>query len=100
MKLKVIMTWDIAAEKEREYFDFVVREFIPGLQRRGFELNDAWATVYGKRPQVLIGATLPDMPRVKKALASDEWKKLNNLLLGFVQNFSLKVVEAREGFQF
>jgi hypothetical protein len=100
MKLKVIMTWDIAAEKEREYFDFVVREFIPGLQRLGFELNDAWATVYGKRPQVLIGATLPDMPRVKKALASDEWKKLNNLLLGFVQNFSLKVVEAREGFQF
>ena len=100
MGLKVIMTWDIAPEKEREYFEFVVRDFIPGLQRLGFELNDAWATVYGKRPQILIGATLPDMPKVKKVLVSDEWKKLHDQLLGFVQNFTLKVVEAREGFQF
>jgi hypothetical protein len=100
MGLKVIMTWDIAPEKEREYFEFVVRDFIPGLQRLGFELNDAWATVYGKHPQILIGATLPDMPKVKKVLVSDEWKKLHDQLLGFVLNFTLKVVEAREGFQF
>jgi hypothetical protein len=100
MGLKVIMTWDITPEKEREYFEFVVRDFIPGLQRLGFELNDAWATVYGKHPQILVGATLPDMPKVKKVLVSDEWKKLHDQLLGFVQNFTLKVVEAREGFQF
>jgi hypothetical protein len=100
MSLKVIMTWDIAPEKEREYFEFVVREFIPGLQRQGLELNDAWATVYGKHPQILIGATLPDMPKVKKVLTSDEWKKLHDKLLGYVQNFTLKVIEGKEGFQF
>ena len=26
---KLIMTWDIAPEREQEYFEFVVREFIP-----------------------------------------------------------------------
>ena len=50
------MTWDIAPEHEQEYFEFVVREFIPGVQRLGFELSDAWATVYGDQPQILVGA--------------------------------------------
>jgi hypothetical protein len=100
MSLKVIMTWDILPEKEREYFEFVMREFIPGLQRLGFELSDAWATVYGKQPQILIGASLPDMAKVKKVLDSDEWKKLHEQLMVFVQEFSLKVAEAKTGFQF
>ncbi|NMB58917.1 MAG: hypothetical protein GYA12_07100, partial [Chloroflexi bacterium] len=47
MSVKLIMTWDISAEQEQDYFEFVVREFIPGVQRMGFELSDAWATVYG-----------------------------------------------------
>jgi hypothetical protein len=56
--------------------------------------------VYGKHPQILIGATLPDMPKVKKVLTSDEWKKLHDKLQGYVQNFTLKVIEGKEGFQF
>jgi hypothetical protein len=40
------------------------------------------------------------MPKVKKVLVSDEWKKLHDQLLGFVLNFTLKVIEAKEGFQF
>jgi hypothetical protein len=100
MAYKVIMTWDIASDKEREYFEFVVREFIPGLQKLGFDLSDAWATVYGKQPQILLGAVQPTLKKVDEVLSSDTWKTLQEQLSAFIQNFDLKVVESKNTFQF
>jgi hypothetical protein len=98
--VKLILTWDIAPEREQEYFEFVVREFIPGVQRLGFELSDAWATVYGNRPQIMVGAVLPTTSRVRQILRSNEWKSLNNQLKDYVHNYAQKVVVSRNGFQF
>jgi hypothetical protein len=86
MAYKLIMTWDILPEREQEYFEFVVREFIPGVQKLGFDLTDAWATIYGTRPQIMVGATLPSLARVNRVLHSDDWSSLNNQLQDFVQN--------------
>lgn len=100
MAYKLIMTWDILPEREKEYFEFVVREFIPGVQRLGFELTDAWATIFGSHPQIMVGATLPSMPRIQRVLQSEDWQSLSNQLQDYVQNFDQKVVEAQGGFQF
>lgn len=100
MNYKLIMTWDILPEREQEYFEFVVREFIPGVQRMGFELTDAWATIYGTRPQIMVGATLPSMKRIQHVLTSEDWSRLHGQLQDYVMNFSQKVVEAQGGFQF
>lgn len=100
MPVKLLMSWDIAPDHEQEYFEFVVREFIPGVQRMGFELSDAWATVFGEQPQILVGAVAPTDARARQIMNSAEWKSLNNQLLDFVRNYSIKVVESRTGFQF
>ena len=100
MAVKVIMTWDITPDREQEYFEFVIREFIPGVQRLGFELSDAWATVYGGQPQIMVGAVLPTFNRAQEIMLSGEWRSLENQLLDYVQNFTQKIVEARGGFQF
>lgn len=94
------MTWDITQGQEQEYFEFVVREFIPGVQRLGFELSDAWATVYGNRPQILVGAVLPSLPKVKQVMRSSDWKSLHNQLQDFVTNYTEKIVPSQGGFQF
>ena len=100
MSYKLIMTWDIAPEREQEYFEFVVREFIPGVQRLGLTLTDAWATLYGNQPQIMVGATLASLPEVQEVLGSSEWQSLNNQLQDFVKNYEQKVVESQSGFQF
>jgi hypothetical protein len=100
MAYKLIMTWDILPEREQEYFEFVVREFIPGVQRLGFEVTDAWATIFGSRPQIMVGATLPSLIRVQRTLQSEDWQLLSSKLQDYVQNFNQKVVEAQGGFQF
>ncbi len=100
MAVKLLMSWDIAPDREQEYFEFVVREFIPGIQRLGLELNEAWATVYGNQPQILVGALMPSIPKLTEVMRTSEWKQLNNQLLEFVKNYQYKVVNAQGGFQF
>jgi hypothetical protein len=100
MTAKLIMTWDIAPEHDQDYFEFVVREFIPGVQRLGLQLSDAWATVYGDQPQIMVGALLPSGTEGFAILNSPEFKTLNTKLRDYVVNYSQKIVEGREGFQF
>ncbi len=100
MPLKLIMTWDISPQHEQEYFEFVVREFIPGVQRLGLELNDAWATVFGSHPQILVGAVIPEGKDATNVLNTPEWTSLHNQLMDYVVNYEEKLVNSQGGFQF
>jgi hypothetical protein len=94
------MTWDIAAERDQEYFEFIIGEFIPGVQRLGLQPAEAWATLYGAYPQIQVGLIAADAPQARKILASNDWALLQERLFGYVKNYSHKVVPARGGFQF
>jgi hypothetical protein len=100
MPVKLLMTWDISPDREQEYFEFVIGEFIPGIQRLGLETAEAWATIYGEYPQIMVAMLAPDLPDAQRVLNSAEWKRLREQLFGFVKNFSHKVVPAKSGFQF
>jgi len=100
VSIKLIMTWDIRPEHEQEYFEFVVREFIPGVQRLGLDLQDAWATVYGDHPQIQVGAVFPPNVNPNTVLDSPEWTSLHNQLLDYIDNYTQKLVNPQGGFQF
>lgn len=100
MSVKVLMTWDIAAERDQEYFEFVIGEFIPGVQRLGLQPAEAWATLYGSYPQIQVGLVATDADQAHRILKSDDWTQLQDRLFNYVKNFSYKVVPARGGFQF
>jgi hypothetical protein len=97
---KLIMTWDINPEHEQEYFEFVVREFLPQIQKLGFQLSDAWVTVYGGQPQIMVAAVLPSMEQIRIVMHSDQWGNLIMRLMDFVTNYQAKIVPATSGFQF
>ncbi len=100
MNVKVIMSWDIIQGREQEYFEFVVRSFMPGVQKLGMALSDAWVTIYGDHPQILVGAIVPGIERARAIIHSDEWSRLNNQLQDFVTNYDLKLAPLQGGFQF
>ncbi|MGD0574441.1 MAG: hypothetical protein ABSB61_03615 [Anaerolineales bacterium] len=97
--VKLLMTWDIVPGQEQEYFEFIIREFLPGLQSLGIEPTDAWYTAYGEGPQIMAGGTTPDMAAMRRTLSSKEWQELREKLLRHVENFNFKLVKARAGFQ-
>jgi hypothetical protein len=96
--VKLLMTWDIVPGREQEYFEFVVREFLPGMQQIGLQPSDAWLTVYGEQPQIMAAAQMPTLTAMQKILGSPEWESLVNQLLDYVENYSYKVIQARAGF--
>ena len=100
MTVKVLMTWDISGERDQEYFEFVIGEFIPGVQRLGLQPSEAWATIYGDYPQIQVGLLASDEVQARKVLNSDDWSVLQERLFNYVKNFSYKVVPARGRFQF
>ncbi len=99
MAVKLLMTWDILPGQEQEYFEFVVREFIPGMQKLGLKPNDAWYTYYGEHPQIMATAVMNTMDEMEDVLESDDWYDLTQQLMDYVEDFNFKIIQARSGFQ-
>lgn len=100
MPVKVLMTWDIAPDHEQEYFEFVIGEFVPGIQRLGLQPAEAWATLYGAYPQIQVTLLADSAAQARDALASNDWGQLQDRLFTYIKNYACKVVPARGGFQF
>jgi len=96
---KLLMSWNIQRGREEEYFEFVIRDFGPGLIKLGVQPTDAWYTQYGDRPQILTGGVVEDLESLQRALASDEWRKLKTKLLTYITDYSQKIIRASESFQ-
>ena len=99
MTVKLLMTWNIVPGREQDYFEFVVRDFVPGMQRMGLEPSDAWFTMYGQQPQIMTGAQMPTLSDLERVLASEEWQSLVRQLADYVEDYQFKIVPARVGFQ-
>jgi len=100
MPVKLVMTWDIAPDHEQDYFEFVIGEFVPGVQRLGLQPVEAWATIFGNYHQIQVGMLADDLTGVQRVLRSDGWSLLQDKLFALVQNYSYKIVPAHSGFQF
>ncbi len=99
MTVKLLMTWNILPGREQEYFEFVVREFIPEIQQLGLETTEAWVTVYGEQPQILAAARTASPEDLRQIILSQEWDALTARLLDYVKDLEFRTVQDRPGFQ-
>jgi hypothetical protein len=99
MTVKLLMTWDILPNREQEYFEFVISDFIPEIKQLGIRPVDVWYTMYGEQPQIMVAVKTQSQSALNVAMASKEWQRLLDNLLQFVENFSYKVIPSRTGFQ-
>lgn len=99
MSTKLLMRWDIRPEKESEYFEFLVHEFIPALNKMGIEDILVWYTAYGDCEQKLAEGTTETLEKMKSILNTEEWIMLIDKLQNYVVDFDLKVIAATRGFQ-
>ena len=99
MTVKLLMTWDILPNQEQEYFEFLISDFFPETKQLGIRPVDAWYTMYGEQPQIMVAAKTQSQAVLNGVMASKEWQRLLENLLQFVENFSYKIISARTGFQ-
>lgn len=101
MNVKLLMQWDIKPGRDQEYFEFVVREWVPGVNKLGIEPIAAWYTIYSRSdtPQITAEALAEDLSMLRSVLKSKDWDDLHNQLMEYVHNYSHKVVYVTGGFQ-
>lgn len=92
--VKLVMSWNIKADEESAYFEFVVQEFVPHIMRMGIRPTEAWYTVYGKGPQIITSGLAADREALLRTMVSDEWKELIEKLGAFVSDFRSRIVAA------
>lgn len=96
---KLLLSWDIKPSRDQEYFEFMVREFAPRITSMGLQPTEAWFSVYGNGPQIIVEGITEDLDTMRKLLASEEWKALNHRLLEYVDDYKQKVVAGRSDLQ-
>lgn len=102
MSVKLLMNWDIKPGRDQEYFEFVVREWVPGITKLGLQATGAWYTVYSRTkeaPQIMTEGIAKDIETMRGILNSEEWQALYDKLLEYVANYQQKIVHTTGGFQ-
>ncbi|VAW30911.1 hypothetical protein MNBD_CHLOROFLEXI01-1740 [hydrothermal vent metagenome] len=99
MVAKILMSWDVLPETESEYFEFLVHEFIPELNKLGIADIQVWYTQYGDCEQKLASGITENVAQMQQVLVSRAWEELSGKLQQFVDNFDQKVISATGGFQ-
>lgn len=97
--IKLLMSWDIREGKEASYMEFVVRELGPGLNQLGLTITDAWYTIAGEGPQVIIGGVAENREALEHLLNHPDWHKLQRKLLTYVVNYRQKIAAPQGLFQ-
>ncbi len=95
-----MLTWDIKPGQDQQYFEFVVREWVPGITRMGLQPREAWYAVYGDCPQITTAIVNEDLDQMREILDSDDWAKLHERLLEYVTNYNQRILRSAPGFQF
>lgn len=102
MSYKLIMYWNIKPGRDQDYFEFIVREWIPTTSRLGLQTVGAWYSIYTRsatQPRIMAEALTDEMGAMRSALESDEWRDIQSRLMDYVEQYSQKVVETDGSFQ-
>jgi len=99
MPTKLLLRWNIRPETESEYFEFLVHEFIPGLNKLGINEIQVWYTAFGDCEQKMATGITETAEQMRQALRSERWAGLTDKLSDFVDDYSQKIVPATGGFQ-
>ena len=99
-RTKLLLTYDPLPDRREAYFEFVLGQFVPAMERLGLRMSEAWYTAYGDYPLRLTGFVALDEEALLRALDSDAFAALEARLLDHVINYRRRSVPARNRFQF
>lgn len=99
--IKILMHWDIKPGLDKEYFEFVMREWMPKTDKLGLTTIEAWYNIYAASdiPMIMAGAIAEDEESMRQIVTSRDWAELHKKLLEYVENYSYKIVRVTGNYQ-
>lgn len=98
--VKLLLTYDPDPTQQDEYYQFVLGEFVPGLQELGLPMSEVWHTAYGEYPLRLIAFVAEDHATMQGILDTPAFRDFERRLRQYVTNYERRVVALKDRFQF
>jgi len=98
--VKLLITYDPDPGQQEDYFQYVLGEFVPSMQRLGLPMSEVWHTAYGDYPLRLAAFVAPDWTAMQEILDTPMFQDLERRLQQYVSNYERRVVLLKNRFQF
>ncbi len=100
MGSKLLLSYNILAQRQEAYLRFVINEFIPTLQTLGLANVGVWHTAFGDYPDRLLVFVADNAEAMRRTLESETWNEMEERLQAFVTDYTRRVVPNLPHFQF
>lgn len=95
----MILKYDVKPGTLDGYYQYVMQDFVPTLQRRKIYMQNAYEVVYGKYPQRHIEFVVEHLTTIKELLEDPKWENMETRLQTYAENYSRSVIPYRGTFK-
>lgn len=92
MTVKLNHYYSINPIKNREYKKFIVKKFIPGVNRLGMHTVAVWSVMVGAYSEIVFESVANDLDLLEQAMRNPDYRKLKNALFQYIKNYQTKVL--------
>lgn len=91
MAVKLMHYWTIIPSSKEAYADFIIKKFIPGVNRLKMHTVAGWSVLVGSYSDVIMETVSSDLDQLEAALKTRDYRLLKSDLLNLVKNYKTKV---------
>ncbi|MEN8781740.1 MAG: hypothetical protein ABF292_11555 [Desulfobacterales bacterium] len=92
MTVKLNHYFSINPIKSKEYKKFIIKKFIPGVNRLNMHTVAVWSVMVGAYSEIIFESVANDLDLLEKALRDPEYQKLKSDLFNYIKNYQTKVL--------
>ena len=92
MTVKLNQYWTVIPGKAEDYNKFILKKFIPGVNKLGMHTVAVWTVLVGAYSEIMFESVASDLDLLEKALKDKKYKDLKADLLNYVRKYKTKVL--------
>jgi len=92
MSVKFNQYWGIVYAKTDDYAQFLLKDYIPGLNELGIHTVAGWLILVGGYSEIMLEGVSSDLSLIEKAITTPKFRDLNDQLLNYVKDYKTKIL--------
>ncbi len=92
MPVKFNQYWTVIPDRTKDYEKFIIRDYIPGLNRMGIQIVAGWSVIIGAYSEIMLEGVSNDLDLLEQALRQSKYKELSDNLLSYVKGYKTKIL--------
>jgi hypothetical protein len=92
MPVKFNQYWTVDFDKGKEYEKFIIRKYIPGINKLGIHVIAGWMVLIGGYSENILEGISNDLELLEKALTDKKYRQLNDELQNYIKKYKTKVL--------